>query len=174
AKLVASMSPGEIWSRYVRYIGAGAVAIAGICTVLRTLPSMARALAAVVRGLRATDGGRASTARDLPGTVVLGGVGAVVAIVALVPGVLGGELTFVQRVVCATAIAVLGVAFVTVASRIVGIVGVSSQPTSGITLVTLLAICGVFAACGWTTPVARGAVLLVGAIVAIAASKAGD
>ena len=174
-RLLSVMGAGEVWSHYVRYIGAGAVATAGIATVLRTLPSMARAFAAVVRGLRgAGTRGGAATARDLPGVVVLGGVAAVVLAVACIPGVLGGDVPLAQRLVCAAAGALLGVAFVTVASRIVGLVGVSSQPTSGITLVTLLAICGLFAACGWTSPTSRAAVLLVGAIVAIAASKAGD
>ncbi|HEX9578731.1 MAG TPA: OPT/YSL family transporter, partial [Myxococcales bacterium] len=64
--------------------------------------------------------------------------------------------------------------FVAVAARIVGLVGVSSQPTSGITLVTLLGVASVFAAAGWTTGAARAAVLTVGTVVAIAASKAGD
>ncbi len=67
-----------------------------------------------------------------------------------------------------------GILFVAVAARIVGIVGVSSQPTSGITLVTLLGVASVFAAAGWTDASARAAVLTVGTIVAVAASKAGD
>jgi len=71
-------------------------------------------------------------------------------------------------------VALFGLLFVTVAARIVGIVGVSSQPTSGITLVTLLGVASVFAAAGWTEPAARAAVLTVGTIVAVAASKAGD
>jgi putative OPT family oligopeptide transporter len=78
------------------------------------------------------------------------------------------------RAVCAAGVALFGLLFVTVAARIVGIVGVSSQPTSGITLVTLLGVASVFAAAGWTEPAARAAVLTVGTIVAIAASKAGD
>jgi putative OPT family oligopeptide transporter len=69
---------------------------------------------------------------------------------------------------------VFGLLFVTVAARIVGIVGVSSQPTSGITLVTLLGTAGLFAAFGWHDVGAKAAVLTVGTIVAVAASKAGD
>jgi putative OPT family oligopeptide transporter len=69
---------------------------------------------------------------------------------------------------------VFGLLFVAVAARIVGIVGVSSQPTSGVALVTLLGVASVFAAAGWTDPSARAAVLTVGTIVAIGASKAGD
>jgi putative OPT family oligopeptide transporter len=71
-------------------------------------------------------------------------------------------------------VALFGLLFVTVAARIVGIVGVSSQPTSGITLVTLLGVASIFAAAGWIEPSARAAVLTVGTIVAVAASKAGD
>ncbi len=194
-KLVAQMSTAELWSRYVRYIGAGAVAVAGVLTVLRNFPSMAGAFAAVVRGLRRTSASSRSAAtpisngssaaqsdpatmartdRDLPGPFVLGGIVLVIAVAALVPGVFAGQMGIWQRVVCAAGVAMMGVLFVAVAARIVGIVGVSSQPTSGITLVTLLVVASVFAANGWTDLGSRAAVLTVGTIVAIAASKAGD
>jgi len=98
----------------------------------------------------------------------------VVAVAALVPGLFAGHMSPVQRAICAAAVGAFGVLFVTVAARIVGIVGVSSQPTSGIALITLLGIASIFAAAGWTDPGARAAVLTVGTIVAVAASKAGD
>ncbi len=176
--LVSEMSAGQIWGRYVRYIGAGAVATAGILTVLRNLPTMVGAFGAVARGLkggaaRATQGVE-RTDRDLPGSVILAGIGTVIAATALVPGIFGGGLSFGQRLVCAAGVALFGLLFVAVAARIVGIVGVSSQPTSGITLVTLLGVASVFAWQGWTDPLSRAAVLTVGTIVAVAASKAGD
>jgi putative OPT family oligopeptide transporter len=180
-RLVAGMGPGDIWSRYVRYIGAGAVATAGILTVLRGLPAMVGAFVAVARGLTTRSAPPSSAAvrdertdRDLPAAFVLGGILLVVLAAALVPGVFAGDLAPVQRAVCAAGVGVFGVLFVAVAARIVGIVGVSSQPTSGITLVTLLGVASVFAAAGWTEPGARAAVLTVGTIVAVAASKAGD
>ncbi len=183
-KLVSAMSGDEIWSRYVRYIGAGAVAVAGILTVLRTLPAMTRSFLAVTRGLRADpkrDAARVSGAdllpaqdRDLPGVFVLGGVLVVVLVSGLVPQVFGSALGGFQRAICGLGVGLFGVLFVTVAARIVGIIGVSSQPTSGITLVTLLGTASVFAAFGWTDVGARAAVLTVGTIVAVAASKAGD
>jgi putative OPT family oligopeptide transporter len=92
----------------------------------------------------------------------------------LVPGVFAGDMAPMQRAVLAAGVGVFGVLFVTVAARIVGIVGVSSQPTSGIALVTLLGTASVFAAAGWVDAGARYGVLTVGTIVAIAASKAGD
>ena len=181
-KLVSAMTAGEIWSRYVRYIGAGAVATAGILTVLRNFPTMAGAFLAVVKGVRAVPGKAAGPAagavartdRDLPGGFVFSGIALVVLASALVPGIFAGHMGPVPRAVCAAGVGVFGVLFVAVAARIVGIVGVSSQPTSGITLVTLLGVASLFAAAGWTDANARAAVLTVGTIVAIAASKAGD
>jgi putative OPT family oligopeptide transporter len=179
-RLVSEMSAGDIWSRYVRYIGAGAVATAGILTVLRGLPTMADAFLSVARGLRGSGAGVTGsgsierTDRDLPGGFVLGGVAIVVLVAGLVPGVFAGEMSTVQRAVLAAGVGVFGVLFVTVAARIVGIVGVSSQPTSGIALVTLLGTASVFAAAGWVDDNARAGVLTVGTIVAVAASKAGD
>jgi putative OPT family oligopeptide transporter len=178
-KLVSQMDAGDIWSRYVRYIGAGAVATGGIVTVLHNLPSMASAFKAVARGMSRKDvggpvEGTERTDRDLPGGFVIGGITLVVAVAGFVPGVFAGGMTLGPRLVCAAGVGLFGVLFVAVAARIVGIVGVSSQPTSGIALVTLLGIASIFAAVGWTQPGARAAVLTVGTIVAIAASKAGD
>jgi putative OPT family oligopeptide transporter len=177
-RLVSQMGASDIWSRYVRYIGAGAVAVAGLLTVVKNLPTMGGAFAGVVRGLSRTRRREAksfdSTDRDLPGTFVVGGILFVIAVAALVPGIFAGEMGRLPRAVSAAGVALFGLLFVTVAARIVGIVGVSSQPTSGITLVTLLGVASIFAAAGWTDPAARAAVLTVGTIVAVAASKAGD
>ncbi len=177
-KLVSKMGPSEIWSRYVRYIGAGAVAVAGLLTVLKSLPTMGGAFAGAVRGLsrrsRSEAASGAAADRDLPGRFVVGAILFVIVVAAFVPGVFAGGMGPLPRAVCAAGVALFGLLFVTVAARIVGIVGVSSQPTSGITLVTLLGVASVFAAAGWTEPAARAAVLTVGTIVAVAASKAGD
>jgi putative OPT family oligopeptide transporter len=177
-RLIADMDAGAIWSRYVRYIGAGAVATAGILTVLRGLPTMIDAFSAVARGMQDKDAREprtmARTDRDLPAGFVFGGVALVVLTAGLVPGVFAGEMSAVQRAILACGVGVFGVLFVAVAARIVGIVGVSSQPTSGIALVTLLGTASVFAAAGWTDVESRAGVLTVGTIVAVAASKAGD
>ncbi|MBI5362274.1 MAG: oligopeptide transporter, OPT family [Planctomycetes bacterium] len=175
--LIKDMSAEQIRKAYVRYIGAGAVAAAGILTVLRSLPAMTDAFLGVLRGIRGrgdSAGADVRTDRDLPGWFTLVAVAVVVAVAAFVPGVLAGDMPLSQRLVCAGGIGVLGVLFVTVAARIVGIVGVSSQPTSGIALLTLIVIASVFAANGWTGPGAAAAVLTAGTIVTVAASKAGD
>ena len=182
-RLISQMDAGELWSRYVRYIGAGAVAAAGILTVVRNAPSMFGAVRAVFQGVRrgaegtgsaASTEGTGRTDRDLPGAFVVGAIAFVVLLAGLVPGILAGDMPLAARLVCAAGVAVFGVLFVTVAARIVGIVGVSSQPTSGIALVTLIGVASAFAAAGWNDAGARAAVLTVGTIVAVAASKAGD
>jgi len=180
-KLISDMDAGEIWSRYVRYIGAGAVATAGILTVIGTAPLIWESFRSVAKGIRRVsnditpdDVDCARRDRDLPRSFVFGGIAFVILIAGLVPSVFAGEMNIVQRGVLAVGVGFFGLLFVSVAARIVGIVGVSSQPTSGIALVTLLGTASVFAAAGWVTPDSRAAVLTVGTIVAIAASKAGD
>lgn len=178
ALTVSAMAPSQIWSRYVRYIGAGAVALAGIVTVARSMPTMYRSLAAVIAGLRKSGGAGEEavprTDRDVPGWVVLAGPALVVIALFAIPGLLAGDMGPGPRFVAACGVALFGLAFVVVSSRIVGLIGVSSNPTSGMALVTLLGVSVVFVACGWTDASARAAILTVGTVVCIAASKAGD
>jgi putative OPT family oligopeptide transporter len=176
---IGAMSAGQIWGRYVRYIGAGAVAAAGIVTVIRALPTMYQSLRAVLSGLGGGDvpahaAAAPRTDRDIPGWIVIAGpIGVVLTLIA-VPGLLGGNMGLAARVVAALGVAVFGLAFVVVSSRIVGLIGVSSNPTSGMALVTLLGTAVVFVALGWTDGAARAAILTVGTVVCVAASKAGD
>ena len=178
SRTIHDLSAGQIWSRYVRYIGAGAVAAAGIVTVVRTLPTMYASLRAVLVGLRGSDvsaGPVDRTDRDLPGWVVVAGPALVVTALFAVPGLLAGDMGPGPRLVAALGVAIFGLAFVVVSSRIVGLIGVSSNPTSGMALVTLLGVAVVFVALGWSDdPSARAAILTVGTVVCVAASKAGD
>ena len=177
---ISAMSAGQIWSRYVRYIGAGAVAAAGIVAVARALPTMVESLRAVFKGLRQSRADLQSgevterTDRDVPSWVVVAVPVFVVAVLAIVPDLFAGDMTLPQRLVAAIGVAVFGTAFVVVSSRIVGLIGVSSNPTSAMTLVTLLGVSVIFVLLGWTDPSARAAILTVGTVVCIAASKAGD
>lgn len=176
--LIRDMNDGQIWKAYVRYIGAGAVAAAGIYTVLQTLPTIYRTFLSVLQGLLRRNEAVIAipdrTDRDLPGGVVVGGLLAVMLVAAFVPGVFGQGMTLPVRIICALGVGICGVLFVTVAARIVGLIGVSSQPTSGITLITLMLVSSLFVLAGWKSTAAMAAVLTVGTIVAIAASKAGD
>lgn len=168
------MTADQLWGGFLRYIGAGAVALAGMGTVIAGLPQMIRAFAAVAGRLTAGATADAGRNRDLPVGVVGGALAIVLLTVAVVPSILGDSLGVGQRLACAIGTGVFGVLFVTVMARIAGIIGTSSQPTSGVAIVTVLAIGGLFALLGWTLPGHKVAVLCAGAIVAIAASASGE
>jgi putative OPT family oligopeptide transporter len=133
-----------------------------------------------LRGLRARmeAGGAVAevkrTDSDLPLNFVLWGVLMVVVFLAVMPHVFGFVESIPMRVVASLLVALFAFFFVTVSSRIVGLVGVTSNPTSGMTIAALLGTSLIFAAFGWTGDVGRVAALSIGAVVAISASIAGD
>ncbi len=163
-----------IYRAYVRQIGAGAVAAGGFITLLKTLPTIVSAFKGSVASLRGGAGGSSAAAprtqRDLPITVVLFGSIGLVLIMALLPFLPG---SFGGRLVLGVLIIVFGFFFVTVASRIVGLIGTSSNPISGMTIATLMATCLLFVGIGWTGDVYQPMALCVGGMVCIAAANAG-
>ncbi|HUP65661.1 MAG TPA: oligopeptide transporter, OPT family [Thermoanaerobaculia bacterium] len=174
---IAAMSASQIWSRYVRYIGAGAVAAAGIITLIKSIPTMVESFKIGTRQLRARAGEPEDvprTSQDLPFKTTLIGAGIIVVLLASVPQAFGSIDDFAHRAVAAVLIAIFAFFFVTVSSRIVGLVGVTSNPTSGMTIAALLGTSAVFLALGWTDDAGKMGALTVGAVVAIAASIAGD
>lgn len=178
-KTIAAMEPAEIWTRYVRYIGAGAVATGGLLTLVRSLPMMRESFRMGTAELRDRLGGgdndeQPRTARDLPLTWVGVGAGIVLLAMAFVPTVFGRLPDAAVRPVAALLVVVFAFFFVTVSSRIVGLVGVTSNPTSGMTIASLLGTSALFYAAGWTDDLGKAAALTVGCVVAIAASIAGD
>ena len=172
----AYLSGGTIKSRFLLYVGAGAVAAAGLVTVVRTGPTMLASLQAVVRGARGRKdaGDDVRTDRDLPAAVIFGGVGALVTALVLVPNIFAGDLSLGARIVAALGVALFGFLFVPVSSRLVGVIGVSSNPTSAMALITLAGTATIFLTLGWKGVAAQAAVLTVGTVVCVAASKAGD
>jgi putative OPT family oligopeptide transporter len=165
--------PDQIYRAYIRYIGAGAVACAGVMTLIKSLPTIVSSFRDSIRDLRKGGAGAASqkrTERDLPITIVVGGAIALVAIMAILPNLPG---SFPGTLLTGLLVVVFGFFFVTVSSRIVGIIGTSSNPVSGMTIATLMATCLVFVAIGWTGNAYQAAALMVGAIVCIAAANAG-
>ncbi|MCP3963520.1 MAG: oligopeptide transporter, OPT family [bacterium] len=179
--LVDDMTPGEIWDNYVRYIGAGAVATAGLITLIKSLPTMIESFKIGSRQIRkrlierqgevADEEPR--TQRDLPLKTVGIGAVAIAAVLAFVPQAFAIE-SFAIRALAAVLVVIFAFFFVTVSSRIVGLVGVTSNPTSGMTIATLLATSSLFLLAGWTDDLGKVAALPVGCVVAIAASIAGD
>ncbi len=179
-KLIREMEPGQMWTRYIRYLGAGAVAMGGFITLVRSIPTMVESFRVGLAQMRSRigAGGEAAaelrTDADLPLKWVGLGVAAVVLALAAVPHVLGFLETSSMRLVAASMVALFAFFFVTVSSRIVGLVGVTSNPTSGMIIATLLGVSGIFLISGWTDLQGQAAALTVGAVVGIAASIAGD
>jgi putative OPT family oligopeptide transporter len=177
-RTIAQMSAGDIWERYVRYIGAGAVAAAGLITLLRSLPVMAASFrmgaAQVKARFEAEREQVPRTQHDLPLPVVGWGAVALALGMAAVPQVFGPLPSPGVRICAAVLVVICAFFFVTVAARIVGLVGVTSNPTSGMTIASLLGTSLVFLAMGWTDSAGKAAALTVGCVVAIAASIAGD
>jgi putative OPT family oligopeptide transporter len=190
--LIRDMSPSQLWSTYVRPMGAGAVACSGLITLLRTGPTILGALAEGFRSLgksgakdsdpisgqsREASARPARTERDLPWSVVIGG--SVLLILMLwiflqfkpVPGAQVGAFA---NLAAAFLVVFFGFLFVTVSARIVGIVGSSASPVSGMTIATLMATAAIFLVKGWTAPAFGALAITIGGIVCIAAANAGD
>ncbi len=188
---ISSMDPSTLWKTYVRPMGAGAVATAGLITLLRTAPTILSALTEGVRSIKASNASKAKasdssvrqastpirTAHDLPMSVVLGGsVVLLILIVAFLQfhPVPGAQVGLLANIAASLLVLVFGFLFVTVSARIVGIVGSSASPVSGMTIATLMATCAIFLVKGWTAPAFGALAITIGGIVCIAASNAGD
>jgi putative OPT family oligopeptide transporter len=179
-KLIAVMSPSELWSTYIRPMGAGAVAAAGLITLVKTIPTIVGALASGFSKMKKSTGAQTKALRtedDLPMSVVIGGSVLLVAIMFIflqfkpVPGANVGP---VANLAASLLIVVFGFLFVTVSSRIVGLIGSSASPVSGMTIATLMATSAIFLVKGWTAPAYGALAITVGGAVCIAASNAGD
>jgi len=176
AKLISEMSAGEIWNRYVRYIGAGAVATGGIITLVKSIPTMIESfkLGLAQLGKPQTGDAEERIDRDMSFKTVLFILVGILMLLTLVPGILGYLDSIPVRALASVLIAVFAFFFVTVSSRIVGLVGVTSNPTSGMTIATLLGTSLIFLMMGWTDSLGKATALMVGTVVCIAASIAGD
>jgi putative OPT family oligopeptide transporter len=166
---LSEMGPGQIWSAYIRYIGAGAVLASGIITLARTLPTIISSFRDSVKNFSAAGGvATLRTERDLPVLVVVGGTLLLAIFLVVMPG-----LPTAGNPLAALLTVVFGFFFVTVASRITGLIGSSSNPVSGMTIATLILTCTIFVALGWTGDIYAPIALCVGAVVCIAAANAG-
>lgn len=176
---IAQMSPSDLWTVYVRPMGAGGVAASGLITLLRTMPTIFSALRAGMKtiGKNASTASAGRTERDIPMSIVLAGSALLVLMIFLfltfkpIPGAQTGWLA---NLAAALLVMVFGFLFVTVSSRICGLIGSSSNPVSGMTIATLMATAAVFLVSGWTAPAFGALAITIGGIVCIAASNAGD
>jgi putative OPT family oligopeptide transporter len=166
---IDQMSASQLWSAYIRYTGAGAVLASGIITLARTIPTIISSFRDSVKDF-GTKGGtvQTRTERDIPAAVVLGGSLLLAIFLAVAP-----RMPTQGNPLVAVLIIIFGFFFVTVSSRITGLIGSSSNPISGMTIATLILTCTIFVALGWTGSFYAPVALTVGAIVCIAAAQAG-
>ncbi len=161
-----------IYRAYVRYIGAGAVACAGVMTLVKTLPTIVSAFRESVKSFgKGGDKSTVRTERDLGMGLVVFGSLVLALLITILPGFPHGP--FPGSLLMGLLVVVFGFFFVTVSSRIVGIIGTSSNPISGMTIATIMATCVVFVAVGRTGDVYQAVALCIGAIVCVAAANAG-
>jgi putative OPT family oligopeptide transporter len=177
--LIRDMSPSELRSRYVLYIGAGAVATGGFISLGRAMPTIVKAFRAGLKNFSLSKNNKNKTesagakvvapprtAQDLPFGLVLAGAGMLLVALWVAPML---ELQFVPALL----VMLFGFFFVTVSSRITGEIGSSSNPISGMTVATLLITCLLFLAMGWVGVQYRSMALTAAAIVCVAASNGG-
>ncbi|MEP7314717.1 MAG: oligopeptide transporter, OPT family [Pseudomonadota bacterium] len=168
-KPIADMSPNDVRSAYVLYIGAGAVAAGGIISLFRALPLIIGSVRSGIGDIAAArkgNGGSARTEQDLPIKFVGIGIIVLLAVILLSP-------SLHMNLLGAILIVLFGALFVTVSSRLTGEIGSTSNPISGMTIATLMLTCLVFLIVGWTGGAWYVTALSVGGIVCIASSNGG-
>lgn len=163
-----------LYRAYIRQIGAGAVAAGGFITLFKTIPTIISSFKSSLGSIKKTEGEPVAvsrTDRDLNMKVV--GIGSLVLIllITILPQVPGD--TILSKLLLGVLVIIFGAFFVTVSSRIVGLIGSSNNPISGMTIATLMGTCLIFIAVGWTGKVYEPIALVVGGMICIAAANAG-
>ena len=168
AEVYEANGASAIWSNVIKYVGAGAIATGGVISLLKSLPLIIKTFAGAMKSLKNTSGGtNVRTDRDLKMPVVLGIILIVIILIWLVPSVpvslLGAFL-----------IAIFGFFFATVSSRMVGLIGSSNNPVSGMAIATLLISTFVLKATGNTCMAGMTGAIAIGSIICVIAAIAGD
>jgi OPT family oligopeptide transporter len=163
-----------IYRAYIRQIGAGAVAAGGFITLIKTIPTIISSFKGSIGSLKKQNGEAVSvkrTERDLNIKIVGFGSLALILLMAILPQVPGDSIG--SKLLLGLLVVIFGAFFVTVSSRIVGLIGSSNNPISGMTIATLMGTCLIFIAVGWTGKVFEPMALVVGGMICIAAANAG-
>ncbi len=163
-----------IYRAYIRQIGAGSVAAGGFITLIKTIPTIVSSFRESITSMKEkSEAGVTRTEQDLSFKVVIVGSILLVLLVALLPSsIIPGDSIF-QKLLIGLLIVVFGFFFVTVSSRIVGLVGTSNNPISGMTIATLMGTCLIFTSVGWSGKLYEPLALVVGGMICIAAANAG-
>ena len=165
-------SAEAIYRVYIRQIGAGAVAAGGFITLIKTIPTIISSFKDSMGAVKEGAGSSVvRTEKDLNIKVVLFGSIGLILMVALLPIIPGQG--FVSKLLVGLLVVIFGAFFVTVSSRIVGIIGSSNNPISGMTIATIMATCLVFIGVGWSGKIYEPMALVVGGMICIAAANAG-
>ena len=168
AQLYANGGAAAIWSTYVKYIGAGAIATGGIISLIKSLPLIVTTFRDSMKSMKGSKStSTARTAQDLPMQFILLGIVAMVFIIWIVPAI---PVTLLGAVI----IVVFGFFFATVSSRMVGLVGSSNNPVSGMAIATLLIATFAIKSSGKTGIDGMTAAIAVGSVICIIAAIAGD
>ncbi len=164
-----------IYYAFIRQIGAGAVAAGGIITLIKTIPTIIKSVKGSFHSIKSKTNGEANsisrTDRDLDIKVVGFGSLALVLLISVLPQVPGDSI--LQKLLIGILVIIFGALFVTVSSRIVGLIGSSNNPISGMTIATVMGTSLIFMAVGWTGEAYEPLVLVVGGMICIAAANAG-
>ncbi len=164
-----------IYYAFVRQIGAGAVAAGGIITLIKTIPTIVKSIrssvASIKGGTGTGNGNVIRTERDLNLKVVGLGSLALIVLITVLPQVPGDSI--VQKLLIGILVVLFGALFVTVSSRIVGLIGSSNNPISGMTIATVMGTSLIFLSVGWSGQLYEPLVLVVGGMICIAAANAG-
>lgn len=168
ANLYAAGGASLIWSRYIRYVGAGAVAAAGIISLIRTFPMIISSFIDAVKGMKsAGKEGSLRTEHDMNIKTIIVGIAVIAIIIAILPQI-------PVNLLGAILIVIFGFFFGAVSSRMVGLVGSSNNPVSGMAIATLLFVTACFKLVGNSGSAGMEAAIAVGSIVCIVACMAGD
>lgn len=167
-----SNSAEAIYRAYIRQIGAGAVAAGGFITLIKTIPTIISSFKESLGGMKDKSGkATLRTDKDISLKVVLFGCIGLVVLMSLLPMIPGDNL--LSKLFIGLLVIIFGAFFVTVSSRIVGLIGSSNNPISGMTIATIMATCLVFVGMGWTSDAYQPMALVVGGMICVAAANAG-
>ncbi len=167
---ISSLAPGELWGTYIKYIGAGAVATGGIISLIKSLPLIVKTFSQAMKSMSNNKGKAASglrTDQDMPMPVILIGVGVIAIAIWLLP-------TFPINLLGAVIVVIFGFFFATVSSRMVGLIGSSNNPVSGMAIATLLIATILLKATGLDGATGMKGAIAIGSIICIVAAIGGD
>ena len=167
ADMYAAGGASAIWSSYIRYIGAGAVAAGGLISLIKTFPTMIRTFKHAIKGFGKKGDSQLRTEQDISMKLVLGGSLVIAVLIWLLPEI---PVSFLGALI----VVVFGFFFATVSSRMVGIVGSSNNPVSGMAIATLIVTTFILKATGSTGATGMVSAISIGTVICIVAAMAGD